>query len=132
MPLGYWHHWMLTAIGVQPHGAFAIEGLNLEIRREVSHANGSEDFLDGFALIDEGNGTAGKILEGGFGVDAHYFVDGREHIVGFERARDGMLSLGVGGADDLAGLQAAAGEDDAHGLAPVIAAGDGDAGLASI
>ena len=48
------------------------------------------------------------------------------------RAIDGLIAVFVGGADDLAGLQSSAGKDDAHGLSPMIATGNGDAGLAAV
>ena len=73
--------------------------------------NGSEDFLDGLALVDERHGAASKIVEGGFRVDAHHCVNGGKDVIWLEGTRNRVLGLGVGGTDDLAGLQPAAGED---------------------
>ena len=56
------------------------------------------------------------------GVDAEVAVDGGQQIVGVERAVAGASADLVRRADDLAGADAAAGNQDAHRARPVVAA----------
>ena len=63
-------------------------------------------------MVDDGDGTAIEILDGNFGVvDAEVMIDGRKKIAGAMPVGDGVLAKLVGGADDLAPLNAAARPD---------------------
>src|SRR5688500_18888376 len=66
--------------------------------------------------------AAAHVVEVVGGVDAEAGVDGGEQVVAVHRPLDGVFALGVSAADDLAHAEAAAGEEDAHGPRPVVAA----------
>src|SRR3954454_17191514 len=77
---------------------------------------------DGLAFWQDGDRPAGEVLELMAVVDAEVPVGGRQQVLGGERPLLGILALAVGGADDLAGAQAAAGQQRRHGVGPVVAA----------
>ena len=70
--------------------------------------------------------------KGVFVVDAQVAEHRGPQVVGREGPVLRVLALGVGRADDLAGPHAAAGDEHAHRLRPVVAAGLHDAGLRAV
>ena len=79
------------------------------------------DRLD--AAVDEVVRAALGILDGRGGrVDAEAVVQRGEHFLEFHRAIDGLITVLVGGADDLAVVHAAAGEEGKVRARPVVAA----------
>lgn len=69
------------------------------------------------ALRQHGNRTTGVVDECVVGVDAEVAIDGGQHVAGSGGTLGRVLAFAVGGADDLAGAQAAAGEQDRNSVA---------------
>ncbi len=97
------------ACAIQPFGALA------------------QQFLDDLAPVQDGHGAAGVVGEAAVGVDAEDVVDGLQQVLGPHGALAGGFALAVGGADDLAHLEAAAGDECGHGAWPVVSTAVGDA-----
>ena len=96
------------------------------------HERRSNNLGDRPAFVQDGNGPACVVIEGLARVDAQNVIDGRQQVGGTQRVGGGMLGLGVRGADDAAGAEAATGQQSRDGATPVIATGNGDAGLAGV
>ena len=74
------------------------------------------------AGLDEVLRPAAEVELAGVEVEARFGVERGKDFLELDRAIDGVLGVLVRRADDLAGLHAAAGEDGAVRLRPVIAA----------
>ena len=92
----------------------------------------SNQFRNRSTFIEHRDWAAGEVFERGRGVDAHDVIDGREDVGGSEGAFDGELGFRVGGSDDDATFETTAGHHHADRVAPVVSAGDWDAGLAVV
>jgi hypothetical protein len=89
------------------------------------------EFGDGLAVVDDRRRPAGEVFDRGRDVDSEVVVDGGEKVARAAVAFDDVFAFGVGRADDLAGLYAAAGPEVGEGAGPVVAAGlDGSRGSA--
>src|SRR5262249_55912377 len=91
-----------------------------------------EDFGNRLAFLKDRHRPAAVILEGELGVDAHELVDGGQDVVGLDGPLHRVFALGIGGADHLAALEATAGHEHGHGITPVIAPWNWNAGLALV
>src|SRR4051812_46614658 len=92
--------------------------------------SGTGDQLgDGPPVVDDRERPAESVGDGGtLVVDAQVAVDRRQEVVGADAAVGHLLAAAVGGPDDLAGVEAAAGPDHRVGQRPVVAAGLDDPG----
>src|SRR4051812_4438167 len=86
------------------------------------------------AITHQRRGAAVEVVDGDFeGVNAEVLVDGGEEVAGAAGALNDVFAAFVAGADDAAGLDAAAGPDIRKGAGPVVAAGlDGAGGGAGV
>ena len=74
-------------------------------------------------IVQDGSRAAVVVEEFEAGVDAQQFVDRGVDVFGAHWAGDRAVAFGVGGTDDLAAADAAAGQEAEHCVPPVIAAG---------
>src|SRR5262245_10416194 len=90
---------------------------------ESVERGGSHQFRDRVALLQDGDRPAGAVVEFVAGVDSEALVDRRQQAVAVHRPVARLLAARVGAADDLAHLQPAARQENAHRPRPVVAAG---------
>jgi hypothetical protein len=89
----------------------------------VGEAGGVSDHrVDGVPFLQDEIWAVLAVVEDVVGGDVEEVVDGGGDVGGGVAAGGGVGALAVGGADDLADLGAAAGEEDRAGGAPVVAA----------
>ena len=90
----------------------------------LARATLGDQLGDGFAMVDDGSGPTIKIFDGDLVVfDAEVLINRGQKIPGTVPMGDGVLAKLVGGADELAALNTAAGPDVGEGARPVIASG---------
>src|SRR5262245_41849895 len=76
---------------------------------------------DLFAMIEQILRPAGEVRPRRRRADAEHAVEGGKHVRGGEGSTGSAFAPWVGGADDLAHLQTAAGDEGAAGTRPVTA-----------
>lgn len=85
--------------------------------------SGGDEFRHGEPAVDEVVGTAGEVGDGDLiGVDAELVIECGEDLAEVDTAVGDFAAEAVGGTDDVAGFHAAAGEEGAADLRPVVAA----------
>lgn len=88
--------------------AVSTVGFGIEARNRRRSAN---QLGDGGAGGDDEVGAAGEVGEGFCGFDSQVAINGGEEVAGFAEAVDDVFAAFVGGADDAAGFDAAAGPE---------------------
>ena len=89
----------------------------------TSHLGDWRQFGNGLAAGEDGHRNALEIVEGNPLVDSEMLENRSPKAVGAHGAFHGVFALLVGGANDLPGAHAATGDEHAHRLGPVVAAG---------
>src|SRR5262245_5363607 len=82
----------------------------------------SEELSNRPTVLDDRAGAADGVEVGGVERDAHVVVDGRREVGGGDRVVLAVAAVALGGADDLAVPEAAAGQGHRHDGVPVVAA----------
>src|SRR5437867_1446901 len=87
----------------------------------VSRSASADQLADHLPIGADGDRSAGAVAEGGFGIDAELMIEGDHQVLRSDGPFLGDLALGVGCSDDPTADQAAAGGEDRHDVAPMVA-----------
>src|SRR2546423_1384593 len=79
----------------------------------------AEQFVPRLAVLQHVLRLAVVVSQGCGGVDPENLVQRCQHVLHPDRLADDALAAGIGGANDLAGLQAAAGHPEETSVRPV-------------
>src|SRR5215472_1588769 len=99
-----------------------MKAVALPVNRHLSRWITSRIYAAQRSALDEWQRAALLVVDGRVRVDAHQIVEGGRQILRVDGVRGGEGADAVGGADDLAAADAAAGQHDAEAVRPMITA----------